>query len=132
MRQRRRRKPPASRSRIDKDAKEAWDKGIFEMLLACYTQQEIAKEEGLTQKAVGLILEETAELPKLLKPAAEHAVDFEVSRILAAVSLPRLRVVMPSGHAAATLEKRRNAAAVARPIVWDHRGWAPQPLWGVG
>jgi hypothetical protein len=56
--------------------------------MACYTQQEIAEQEGITQLAVTLVLQETAELPKLVKPDAEHAEPFEVPRIMAAVSLP--------------------------------------------
>ena len=46
--------------------------------MACYTQEEIGEREGLTQKAVSLILEEMAELPKVLKPTAEHLIDFEI------------------------------------------------------
>ena len=51
------------------------------MWMACYTQEEIGEKERLTQKAIGLILEEMASLPKLLKSSqavAEHAVDFQI------------------------------------------------------
>jgi len=41
---------------------------------------EIAEREGMTQQAVDLVLQETAELPKLVKPAAEHLTDFEKRR----------------------------------------------------
>lgn len=67
-------------SRIDRDSKAARDKRIFKMWMACHTQHEIAEREGLTQKAVDLILEEMASLPKLLnseQAAAAHATDFE-------------------------------------------------------
>ena len=39
-------------SRVDKDAKEARDKRIFDLWLACYTQQEIANAVGITKQAV--------------------------------------------------------------------------------
>jgi hypothetical protein len=51
------------------------------MRLACYTQEEIAERESLTHPAIGMILKETADLPKLTESqqaAANHAVDFEL------------------------------------------------------
>ena len=48
---------------------------------ACYTQEEIAERENLTQQAVALVSQEFADLQKLVKShqsAAEHATDFEV------------------------------------------------------
>jgi hypothetical protein len=66
-------------SRVDKDAKEARDKRIFDLWLACYTQQEIANAVGITKQAVEQVCQETAGLPKLDKvdqSAAEHATDF--------------------------------------------------------
>jgi hypothetical protein len=65
-------------SRIDKDSKEARDKRIFELWMACYTQKEIGEREGLTHQAVDLVLQEMAELPKIAKPIAEHLIDFDV------------------------------------------------------
>jgi hypothetical protein len=65
-------------SRIDKDSKEARDKRIFELWMACYTQKEIGEREGLTQQAADLVLQEMAELPKIVKPIAEHLTDFDV------------------------------------------------------
>ena len=50
--------------------------------MACYTQDEIGEKEGLTQKAVSLVLEEMADLPKVLKPSAEHLIDFDPLRFL--------------------------------------------------
>lgn len=67
-------------SRIDKDTKEARDKRIFELWLACHTQEDVAGQFDLSHRAVGQILEETADLPKLPKPdqaAASHATDFD-------------------------------------------------------
>jgi hypothetical protein len=65
-------------SRIDKDSKEARDKRIFELWMACWTQDAIAEAEGVSQKEVSLVLEEMAELPKDIKPIAEHLIDFDV------------------------------------------------------
>ena len=64
-------------SRIDKDGKEARDKRIFDLWLACYTQEEIAEQVGITSQGVGLVLKETAELPEVSKPYALHQVDFD-------------------------------------------------------
>lgn len=45
--------------------------------MRCYTQEEIAEEEGLEQRSVGQIIEKMAELPESLKPAANHLTDFK-------------------------------------------------------
>jgi len=63
-------------SRIDKDSKEARNKRIFDMWLACYTQQEIADAVGCPQRTVADALADSADLPKSLKPAADHATGF--------------------------------------------------------
>lgn len=65
-------------SRIDKDSKEARDKRIFEMWLACWTAEEIGESVGMTSQGVGQVLKEAANLPKVSQPAAEHATDFDV------------------------------------------------------
>jgi len=52
-------------------------KRIFELWLACHTQEEIAKREGVSQQAIGTILQEMAELPKSDKAAADHLTDFD-------------------------------------------------------
>ncbi len=64
-------------SRIDKDSKEARDKRIFELWMACYTQEEIAERERIDDRTVRDVLGEMAEVPKSLKPAADHLADFE-------------------------------------------------------
>lgn len=67
-------------SRMDKDAKEARNRRIFEMWMACYTQQEIADAVGMTNQQVSQITAELPEIGKLAKTdaaAAEHATDFE-------------------------------------------------------
>ena len=47
--------------------------------LACHTQEEIAKAVGCSEQPVKDVISDfLAELPKNLKPAADHAVDFEV------------------------------------------------------
>ena len=65
-------------SRIDKDAKDARNKRIFELWLSCHTQEEIAEREDVSKMEVSRVCNEMAELPKCYKPAAEHLVDFEV------------------------------------------------------
>lgn len=68
-------------SRIDKDAKEARDKRIFELWLSCWTQEEIAKTEGIDQGDLSRMAKgfmEIGNLAKNHKSAAEHATEFEV------------------------------------------------------
>ena len=65
-------------SRVDKDSKEARDKRIFDLWLACWTQDEIAAAVGVTKETVSTICQKTAELPKSDKSSAEHATDFDV------------------------------------------------------
>ena len=67
-------------SRIDKDAKEARDKKIFELWLACWTEREIADETGASVGDVHAVCSKTASLPNLSKPdlaAADHATEFD-------------------------------------------------------
>lgn len=70
-------------SRVDKDAKEARNKRIFEMWLACYTQQEIADALGCDRVEVTRLIDsfvhngESSVLNKTEVAAAEHATDFE-------------------------------------------------------
>jgi len=68
-------------SRVDKDSKEARNKRILELWLACYSNEEIGKEFEMTPQAVGQVLKESADLPKLSKldqATAEHATDFDI------------------------------------------------------
>ncbi|MEW6417620.1 MAG: hypothetical protein AB1480_05810 [Nitrospirota bacterium] len=58
--------------------KEARDKKIFELWMACYTQEEIAGIIGCHQTVVGDVLREMADLPESLKPAASHLTDFDI------------------------------------------------------
>jgi len=48
----------------------------FELWLACYTQEEIAVVVNISQREVGRTLDDMAGLPKGLKVAADHLVDF--------------------------------------------------------
>ena len=62
---------------MDKDAKEARDRRIFEMWMACYTQEEIAEAVGITQQAVAKMSEDFTNFGNLAdscKPAASHRV----------------------------------------------------------
>lgn len=68
-------------SRIDKDAKEARNKRIFDLWMQCYTRDEIASICSVSTGEVSSISSEMADLPKLTKSdqsAAEHATDFEL------------------------------------------------------
>jgi len=65
-------------SRIDKDTKETRNKRIFDLWMACYTQEEISEREGISQPQVKEILSGMADLPKSIKPAAEHLTDFDI------------------------------------------------------
>lgn len=67
-------------SRMDKDTKEARNRRIFELWLACWTQQEIADEVGVPKGTVDALCLEMAKSPNLSKSdraAAEHATDFD-------------------------------------------------------
>ena len=66
--------------RIDKDTKEARDKRIFAMWLACRTQQEIADAEGIDQAQVSRLTDSFMQIGNLAeshKAEACHATDFE-------------------------------------------------------
>jgi hypothetical protein len=63
-----------------KDAKAARDRRIFDLWLACWTNEEIGEACGCDEKTVRSVIGETAGLPNLRQPdraAAEHAVDFD-------------------------------------------------------
>jgi hypothetical protein len=72
-------------SRIDKDAKEARDKRIFELWLACWTQEEIAADVGLSGQMINVIVTDKdfpinggfAESGKI-QAQSEHATDFQI------------------------------------------------------
>jgi hypothetical protein len=64
-------------SRIDKDTKEARNRRIFDLWLACHTQEEIASIIGCDRHDVDNLLRKTADLPDYAKPAATHATDFD-------------------------------------------------------
>jgi len=59
-------------SRIDKDSKDARNKRIAEMWLACYSEQEIASQVGCDQKTVSNIIGEKYSGTEFLKPAYLH------------------------------------------------------------
>jgi hypothetical protein len=63
-------------SRIDKDAKESRDKRIFDLWLACWSNEEIGTAVGMTPQGVGQVLKEAADLPNVSKPSALHQTDF--------------------------------------------------------
>jgi hypothetical protein len=66
-------------SRIDKDSKEKRDRRIFDMWLACYTQDEIASAVGLSQPQVAEVTRNigNGNLAESDKPAAAHLTDFD-------------------------------------------------------
>jgi hypothetical protein len=60
-------------------AKDARNRRIFELWMACHTQEEIGKELGCDQKTVANHVSGiSADLPEFLKstPAADHLTDF--------------------------------------------------------
>jgi predicted DNA-binding protein YlxM (UPF0122 family) len=63
-------------SRVDKDAKEARDKRIFELWLSCRSMEEIANDTGVTKETVSEVCQKLANLPESDKPAASHLTDF--------------------------------------------------------
>ena len=67
-------------SRVDKDSKEARDKRIFDLWLACWTQDEIAAEVGLSQPQLAEVTKNIGigNLAKTDISRAEHATDFDV------------------------------------------------------
>jgi ParB-like chromosome segregation protein Spo0J len=64
-------------SRIDKDAKDARDKRIFDLWLACYTDSDIAAEVNISREAVNDITGSFGKLAENTKPAASHLTDFD-------------------------------------------------------
>jgi hypothetical protein len=67
-------------SRIDKDTKESRNRKIFDLWLACYTQEEIAEAVNTPRKTVDDELEKSGEIGNLSESAkslASHASDFE-------------------------------------------------------
>jgi C4-dicarboxylate-specific signal transduction histidine kinase len=67
-------------SRIDKDTKEARDQRIFDLWMACHTQEEIAERENIERSTLANIAAEFVQIGKLAekdKAAASHATDFD-------------------------------------------------------
>ncbi len=64
--------------RIDKDTKREQEKKIFDLWLACYTQQEIADSVGVSQFTVSNLIEngQVSEINKT--PQANHLTDFKL------------------------------------------------------
>jgi ParB-like nuclease domain len=65
-------------SRVDKDAKEARNRRIFDLWMACYTLEQIAERVAVHKDTVSEVCRNLAELPESDKPAAAHHTDFEV------------------------------------------------------
>lgn len=65
-------------SRIDKDTKEARDRRIFDLWLACWTNKEIADEVGLSEPQLSEVASKfgIGNLAKTELARAEHATDF--------------------------------------------------------
>jgi hypothetical protein len=67
-------------SRMDKDSREARDRRIFDLWLACHSTDEIAEAIGCGKADVSKVCSEAADMPNLNKPdraAADHATDFD-------------------------------------------------------
>lgn len=55
----------------------ARNKRIFDLWLACHTQEEIAETVGCAKTQVNEVCSELANLPEGNKPAASHLTDFD-------------------------------------------------------
>ncbi len=86
-------------------AKAARDKRIFDLWLACHTQEEIAAEVDAERSAISMMLPKMAELPNLAKPAADHLTEFETA--------PRMRARSVRPHGVRSLPPRREVLGVA-------------------
>lgn len=65
-------------SRIDKDSKDARNKRIFDLWMACHTQEEIADRENCSVQVIkDTVSDFLEELPENLKPTANHLTDFD-------------------------------------------------------
>ena len=76
------REPSGPRPLVDPRARGRAPDGSIDLSadvwLACHTQQEIAEAESLSEEGVRKVIsQQTADLPKMGKAAAEHATDFE-------------------------------------------------------
>jgi hypothetical protein len=107
-------------------------RGFVSLSPACYTQEEIAARENLTQPAVGLVSKEFAEPQKLLKSqqsAAEHATDFDPPRRAVAssagspASFPALTLVSTLENHISTQDRVTPSSSATRSCVQD----APAP-----
>jgi len=67
-------------SRIDKDNKEQRNATVAGMWMACRTEQEIANAVGLTQRAVGRVVEEFQKFGLVLKPGEFAEVEDDAER----------------------------------------------------
>jgi hypothetical protein len=64
-------------SNIDRDSKAARDQRIFDLWMACYSQEEIAAQCGCDRSDVDNFLRKSADLPNYANlPPANHAIDF--------------------------------------------------------
>jgi hypothetical protein len=65
-------------SRMDKDFKEARNRRIFDLWMACHTLEEITETVGVHKDTVSEVCRNLAELPESDKPTAFHQIDFDV------------------------------------------------------
>jgi len=79
-------------SRIDKDSKESRNKRIFDLWLACHTQEEIAERENVTKETVSQICQKMAELSESDKPVASHLTDRVSAIITASYEKPSAKI----------------------------------------
>ena len=111
--------------------KEARDKRIFELWLACFTQEEIAAEVGCDRHNVDNLLRKSADVPKTQNPAALHQADFDVplynvwkqqdSIVVAPGVRWRVAGAEPSGNTLAAAQsgkgERRKALLASRSLL---------------
>ena len=64
-------------SRIDKDAKAAREKKVFDMWMACHSMQEIAEAVGVHKDTVSEVCRKFPKLENSDKAVADHGINFD-------------------------------------------------------
>jgi hypothetical protein len=112
-------------------ARVAQNRRIFDLWLACWTEQEIAEATGVHRDTVNEICRNLADLPKSDKAAAEHATDFDPPCRRNAATAVLCENVCVSARFAHRAAGNPTAAPIPRPMTQSngpdsHRNHARQ------